>query len=158
MKGSSSRLTGWALAAVLLCATLTAAAATNNDKKVKVTEEPKMQRVYMLGFAISFKDSVACVTEIQPIDSAYLDAAHHFLLDRSLYSLQLQIHMERAGYKNAICNVFFDKKPMKLQRVLRKIHKRYERDASFHLKDLPVGEFRFKAEEYRPVLTEEETP
>lgn len=117
-----------------------------------------MQRVYMLGFAISFKDSVACVTEIQPIDSAYLDAAHHFLLDRSLYSLQLQIHMERAGYKNAICNVFFDKKPMKLQRVLRKIHKRYERDASFHLKDLPVGEFRFKAEEYRPVLTEEETP
>lgn len=151
----------WALLALCSLMPLTSEAA----QKVKpqktastVEDKPIVRRVAMLGFAISFKDSVVCVTEVQPMDSAYLDANHKFLLDRSLYSLQLQIHLEQAGYKNTVCNVFFDKKPLKLQRIQRKIRKKYEHDGSFHFKVLPLSEFRFKAEEYRPVVIEEETP
>ena len=123
----------------------------------KVVKEPVMQRVGMFGFAVSFKDSVVCLTEIQTLDSAYIEPAHGFLHDRSLYSLQLQMYLESLGYKNAVCTVLFDKKPHKLNRVMRKVRKKFERDASFRIKEVPVSEFRFKAEEYRPVILEEET-
>ena len=143
---------------IALCSMLPLiASAATKEKKTKVVEEAVMQRVGILGFAVSFKDSVVCLTEVQVLDSAYIEPAHGFLQDRSLYSLQLQMHLERAGYKNAICTVFFDKKPHKLQRTLRKIRKKYSRDASFHLIELPLKEFRFKAEEYRPVMIEETT-
>lgn len=120
----------------------------------KVEKEPVMQRVGMFGFAVSFKDSVVCLTEIQTLDSTYIEPAHGFLHDRSLYSLQLQMYLESLGYKNAICTVLFDKKPHKLNRVMRKVRKKFERDASFRIKEVPVSEFRFKAEEYRPVVLE----
>ena len=123
----------------------------------KVVKEPVMQRVGMLGFAVSFKDSVVCLTDIQTLDSTYIEPDHGFLHDRSLYSLQLQMHLEKAGYRNAVCTVLFNKKPHKLNRAVRKIRKKFERDASFRIKEVPVSEFRFKAEEYRPVILEEET-
>ena len=150
----------WAV--LVLCSLLPLVAeAAPKDKNPKaaqkVVKEPVMQRVGMLGFAVSFKDSVVCLTDIQTLDSTYVEPAHGFLHDRSLYSLQLQMHLEKAGYRNAVCTVLFDKKPHRLNRAVRKIRKKFERDASFRIKEVPVSEFRFKAEEYRPVILEADT-
>ncbi len=120
---------------------------------VQAQKKPRMQRVYMFGFAASFTDSICCLTDIQRIDSAWIEPTHKFLVDRSLYSLQLQNHMESVeGCKNAISSVFFTLKPNKLQRMWRKMRKRYERAEGLRFSVLPENRFRFAAEEYREII------
>ena len=122
---------------------------------VHAGRRPEMTRVYVFGFAASFTDSVACQTSIQQVDSAWLDE-HQFLVDRSLYSLQLQYHMESAeNCKNSICTVFFDKSEKKLERTWRRVHRRYEKADGLSFRTLPSDRFHFLAEEYRPIVEEE---
>lgn len=136
------------LLAVLCCMPMTADAANGIG-------DPKVQRTAMFGFATSFKDSVVCLTEIQTLDSAWIEPSHKFLMDRSLYSLQLQMYLESKGYKNAICTVFFDKDQRKLARTWRKMRRRYHKGfREFRYKLISAGEFSFHAEEYRPVIIE----
>lgn len=120
-------------------------------------KEPKMKRLYMFGFAASFTDSVAYQTEIQRIDSAWIDE-HKFLVDRSLYSLQLQYHLEGVEKKrNTTCTVFFNTNLRRLERKWRRVHRRYEKVEGMHLTTLPREKFFFAAEEYRPIIIEEDT-
>ena len=138
-----------ALLAVCLCAGLS---------RARTVQKPEMRRVYIFGFAASFTDSIAAQTGIQQLDSAWLDPAHKFLMDRSLYSLQLQNHMESVeGCKNSICTVFFDTNPRRLQRQWNKVKKRYDKAEELRFDVLPEGRFRFTAEEYHEVLVEEPT-
>jgi hypothetical protein len=124
---------------------------------VAAASKPEMRRVYMFGFAASFKDSTACQTTIQMVDSAWIDPQHKFLMDRSLYSLQLQYHMESVEKcKNSICSVFFSTNPRKLKRTWRRIQKRYEKNPSLQYVVLTDDRFRFQAEEYRQILVGDE--
>ncbi len=122
-------------------------------------KKPEMCRIYIFGFAASFTDSIAAQTSIQTLDDAWIDPSHDFLVDRSLYSLQLQNHMQaEEGCKNAICSVFFSKNPRKLQRTWKKIRKRYEQAEGLQMRLLTEERFSFKAEEYHEITIGEETP
>lgn len=117
----------------------------------------KMRSLYVFGFAASFTDSIACQTTIQRIDSAWIDK-HGFLIDRSLYSLQLQYYMEhQEGVKNAVCSIFFSKKQRKMKRLWEKVNKRYNAAQELIFHEVADEKFHFKSEEYRPVTIEEET-
>ena len=133
-----------------LALTVAALPAIAQDEK----DEPKPYTIYMFGFARSFTDSIAYQTQICTVDSAYLNK-YGFLVDRTLYSLQLQYHIETAGNKNAICSVFFDKKPSRLKRKWAKVQKRHKQTADLKYREIPLSEFTFKAEEYRPIIMEE---
>ncbi len=129
--------------AALLCLTLSLSAA---DK------EPKMKRVYMFGVAVSLIDSTAYQTDVQVIDSAWIEP-HQFLVDRALYSLQLQSHVEtQEHHKNSICTIYFNTSPRKIQRKWAKVKKHCEKDPSIHYQILPKERFCFKTEEYKPVI------
>ena len=122
-------------------------------------KKPEMHRIYIFGFAASFTDSIAAQTAIQSLDDAWLDASNDFLIDRSLYSLQLQNHMQsEEGCKNPVCTVFFSTSLRKLQRTWKKIRKRYERAEGLQMRQLPEDRFSFKAEEYREITIGDETP
>ena len=115
------------------------------------SKEPKMQRLYMFGFGALLTDSVACQTQVQAVDSAWLDA-HSMLVDRSLYSIQLQFYLEqKESVKNAICTVYFGKNERKVRKLWAKLKQRYDADPVVKLRQLG-NEFRFKAEQYRPVI------
>ena len=132
----------WCLVALLVALPLSAA-----------KREPRMTRVYMFGFAASLTDSTAYQTDIQTIDSAWIDPVHKFLVDRALYSLQLQYHVEtEEHHKNTVCTIFFNTNPRKIQRKWAKVRKRYEKDPVLRFQILPNERFSFKAEEYRPVI------
>lgn len=117
--------------------------------------EPKMQGAAMFGVGISFTDSVVYQTEIQQLDSVWIQPAHKFLEDRTLYSLQLQYFMERQGVKNSVCAVYFAKNKRKLQRQWEKIRKRHTVASTQNFRLVPESEFRFRGEEYRPVIVQE---
>lgn len=117
---------------------------------------PHRQRVYMFGFAASFTDSIAYQTDIQCIDGAWVEGKSDFLVDRSLYSLQLQYYVEgQLKNTNSICSVFYHKKLRKLQKIWTKVRKRYQKAEGLQLKTLPKQDFFFIAEEYKPIINED---
>ena len=118
--------------------------------------QARMQKVYMFGFAASFTDSIAYQTDVQAIDSAWLEGKKEFLVDRSLYSLQLQYYVEgQLRTATSICTVFYHKNPRKMQKLWAKVKKRYEKAEGLTLKTLGKQDFAFKAEQYKPIVNEE---
>jgi len=98
----------------------------------------------MFGFATSFVDSLAFITDVQYIDSAYVDTKTKFLIGRNLYSVQLQDFLE----KNENCNhpvtsIFFGKKKEKVEKKMLSVRRRFEGD--FRLKTIACP---FRAEKY----------
>ena len=51
---------------------------------LSAAKKPEVKRIYMFGFAASLRDSTAFQTDIQTIDSAWIDPTHKILVDRAL--------------------------------------------------------------------------
>jgi len=119
-------------------------------------KKPEKKRVYMFGFAASFTDSLAFQTEIQAVDSVWL-LPNGFLVDRALYSLQLQYYVEGKGSTNSTATVFFAEKAYKLKKVWEKVRKRYEKADGVSLTIVPQTDFQFRPEQYNePTIDESE--
>lgn len=112
--------------------------------QVKVT----MQPVYMFCFSASFNDSTAYMTDIQLVDSAYIDA-HGLLVDRPLYSQQFANYLEsqQQNHDN-ICVTLFNTNKSKLESAFVGIRNRYREDESFVFRQIGIDEFRLRPEEY----------
>lgn len=104
----------------------------------------KQQPVYLFGFAASFVDSLAYITDVQYIDSAYVDTKTKFLIGRNLYSVQLQDFLAKnEGCKHPVTSIFFGKKKEKIEKKMLAIRRRFEGD--FKLKTVVCP---FRAENY----------
>ncbi len=109
---------------------------------------PERKAVYMFGFAASFTDSVAFITDPQLIDSAYV-LQNGFLADRTLYANQLDHHVQvRHDKADMVPSLFWHTKLNKLEKRWQKIRKRYEADPAMRLVRLGADEFQFHLEEY----------
>ena len=58
----------------------------------------KQERLYVYGVATSFNDSTVYITEIQQLDSAWVDTKTGFLYSRNNYSFQLRDHLKANGF------------------------------------------------------------
>lgn len=109
--------------------------------------KPKKCTVYMYGIGASFTDSVAYITEVQPVEPAYIETSTGFLYDRSLYALQLRnLLEEQYGIKDPTCVVFFSKKKRSMERSREKIKKGYIAGDGFRVMRMPLGAFSFTPE------------
>ncbi len=109
---------------------------------------PTQRCVYMFGFAASFKDSVAYITDVQAIDTAYV-FKNGFLADRSLYSMQLYSFISYNFGKDEItCAVFFGTKKSKIEKKYLKVRKKYKAEHAVVLTSLGRDTFEFKGEEW----------
>lgn len=128
---------------LLLLAFVCSFAVMAGDKK------PVPHRIYIFGFATSFTDSVVCQTVVQQLDSAWLDE-HKFLMDRALYSLQLQYFMEHEEHvKNPVCTVFFGRNAKRVQRLWNKMQRRYKKEGELKFSVLPKDRFFFIEEKWK---------
>lgn len=104
----------------------------------------KQQPVYLFGFATSYVDSTAYITEVQYIDSAYYDTKTKFLIGRNMYSLQLQEFLKKnEGCSHPVTSILFGKKKEKMEKKLLSVRSRFEGD--FNLKTVTCP---FHAESY----------
>ena len=127
----------------MLVALIGVAFGANAKKK-----ETQVQPVYMFGVSMSFADSMAYVTDIMLVDSAYL-TPKGFLADRQLYSLQLEAFMsEKMNVPNTMNAVFFDVKKKNVEKKYDRVRRLYLKSNSVTMRHLQQGEFVFKAEEY----------
>ncbi len=60
-------------------------------------------KIYVFGLSASFNDSIVYFTEIQEIDSAWINDKNNFLLHRNNYSYQLRDYFIEKGQPNRTC-------------------------------------------------------
>lgn len=112
--------------------------------KKKYTGKP----VYMVGVSASFSDSLVYFTDIQLVDSVFLDK-EGFLPQRQQYSYQLKSYMENsAGMTQRTCFVYFDVNKSKLEKNIKKLRDKYQKGGKNIIRQVSE-DFKFtKAEVY----------
>lgn len=108
----------------------------------------KKKGMYMVGVSASFTDSLIYFTDIQFLDSVELDK-DKLLPMRGQYSDQLDSYLEQVkGMENRTCFIYFDEKKDKVEKTIKKMKEKYQKDGKSILRDLGA-DFKFlKAVEY----------
>lgn len=102
--------------------------------------------MYVLGYAASFTDSVAYITQIQLLDTVTIDAKTKFLMDRNLYSIQLQHHIsETFHHEDIFTAIFYNTKKSKLDKKAAKIREKISKERYLRITDT---DYRFHCEEW----------
>lgn len=100
-------------------------------------------KVYMFGFAASFNDSTVCFTEIQEVDSAYIDSKTKFLYGRENYSYQLRNHLTGLGFNTPTCITCFALKRKDVEEKYARLRKKYA-NGKFIVKEVKALQFHFQ--------------
>lgn len=101
-------------------------------------------KVYLFGLAASFNDSTVYFTEIQELDSAYIDSRTKFLYSRENYSYQLRDHLTAQGAKNPTCITCFALKRKDIDKKYARLRKKYA-NGKFLIKEVKQPGFRYQA-------------
>lgn len=100
--------------------------------------------IYAFGFAASFNDSTVYFTDIQEIDSAFIEDKSHFLAGRQDYSGQLRNYLLEKNEKNRTCIFCFDLKRKKIEKKYLKMKERYSKKGAFDVKYISTDELKFQ--------------
>lgn len=103
----------------------------------------KGKPVYIVGVSASFTDSLVYFTEIQLLDSVYLDK-NKMLPERSHYSYQLKNYLENEeGLTDRTCFVYFSNKRRTLQKEMSKMKTKYQKGNTLLIREVNPNAFRF---------------
>ena len=109
-------------------------------------KKDKEKPVYVFGVAASFTETLVYYTDIQLLDSVYLNE-HGFLPQRDLYSYQLKNHLEYNMNKlNYTCVIYFSDNKKKLEKEASKVKSGYLKSKQT-LRPIEASEFQFKKPE-----------
>lgn len=105
-------------------------------------------RMYMFGVAASFTDTIVHFTNIQPVDSAWIESKNGFLLERQAYAYQLRDHLaQKEQMPHRTCIVFYSQKLEKLEKKYQKMKQLYTKSkdglSHFDVRNLDDQQFRF---------------
>lgn len=118
--------------------------------------KPRRTSVYLFGFGGSFLDSVTYVTEIQKVDSVWIDDKTGFLQNRAQYGEQLEEYLLNGLQKeNTTCVVFFSEKKKKLEKIYSNVCRKYRAEQGMQFSILDRNTVSFHAVEFIPPTEEE---
>lgn len=118
-------------------------------------------QVYMFGFAASFNDTIVHFTEVQTVDSVWIEQKKKFLLGRDNYSYQLQNYLtNHKNMPNRTCVVVFDLNKKKLEKKYLKLKRKYDdkKANNFDVRIIATQDFRFQTIDIGNVTEEEAQP
>lgn len=112
------------------------------------TLEDNKKGMYIVGVSASFTDSLIYFTDVQFVDSVTLNS-EKLLPNRSQYSEQLEDYLKmREGGKNRTCFIYYNKKKASLEKMVKKMKEKYQKDGKSFLKETG-SDFKFtKAIDY----------
>ena len=112
------------------------------------TLEDNKKGMYIVGVSASFTDSLIYFTDVQFVDSVTLNS-EKLLPNRSQYSEQLEDYLKtREGGKNRTCFIYYNKKKAALEKMVKKMKEKYQKDGKSILKETG-SDFKFtKAIDY----------
>ena len=121
-----------------------------------VEAKPKqMPKVYIFGFSASFKNAVVYITDIQELDSAWIDSKTKFLLGRDTYSTQLKDYLTQSvNDPHRTCVVMFSTEKAKAEKKYMKLKRTYTVKAKakdgYEVKYLDRKNFEFEPVDMSP--------
>ncbi len=107
--------------------------------------ELRPKTIFVYGFAASFNDSTVYFTDIQQVDSAYIDSKTKFLYSRENYSYQLRDYLDNVGFKNATCTTSFSTTRKEGEKKYLALRKKYLEGGRYNINYLKEQDFRFQA-------------
>ena len=118
--------------------------------------KPKqVPKVYIFGFSASFKNPVVYLTDIQELDSAWIDSKTKFLLGRDTYSTQLKEYLTQSvNDSHRTCVVMFSTEKAKAEKKYMKLKRTYTVKAKakdgYDVKYLDRKDFSFETVDMSP--------
>ena len=107
----------------------------------------RLTKVYMFGFATSFNDSTVYLTDIQEVDTAWIDTRTKFIYGRQDFSYQFVEHLrsDENPYPTAI--IVFAEKRKDIEKKFLKLRKRYAsgKRGNYTIKNVDSNTFHFKS-------------
>ena len=102
------------------------------------------QKIYAFGFAASFNDSVVYITDIQELDSAWVENKTGFLVGRNNYSLQLKEYLAEKRFEpNRTCIISYATKRKDIEKKYLKLKSKYTKNNDFSFQMLTSADFKF---------------
>lgn len=119
-------------------------------------KKQQVEKMYMFGMAAAFTDTIVHFTNIQTVDSVWIESKNNFLQDRDVYSYQLRNYLrDKQQSPNRTCIVFYSTKREKLEKKYQKMKRLYGKDKHgvehFDVRYIMDTDFKFQ-----PVKQEEE--
>lgn len=106
------------------------------------TMENKKKGMYIVGVSASFTDSLIYFTDIQFVDSVEL-GKDKLLPMRGQYSDQLDNYLEqKLGLENRTCFIYFDEKKSKVEKAIKKMKGKYQKEGKVVIKETGA-DFKF---------------
>lgn len=127
----------------------------------KAAAEDVPTKIYAFGFSQTFNDSTVYFTDIQELDSAWVDSKTKLLYSRNSYSYQMREYLQQVeGVKNPVCSIIFAFKRKDLEKKMQKMKTRYQKEKyNYIIKYLNDSDFKFEAiaaaDEYIPLTKEQ---
>lgn len=108
-------------------------------------------KLYIFGFAASFNDSTVYFTDIQEVDSAWVDSKTKFLYSRDNYSYQLRDYLKAKGFNHPTCITMYSQKRKDIDKKLASMKKRYMEVGKYDIKTIAAADFK-----YAPIIPNED--
>lgn len=102
-------------------------------------------KLYAFGFAASFNDSTVYFTDIQEIDSAWINDKNDFLVSRDNYSYQLKNYFTSLGLEHRTCVISFALKRKDIEKKYKKMKNKYVKAGNYDIKSVSTNDFHFTA-------------
>lgn len=102
-------------------------------------------KAYLFGFASSFNDSTVYFTEIQQLDSVYIESKTRFLYSRDNYSNQLREHLQQEGVNTPTCVTCFALSKKDIEKKYARLRKKYAANGKFIVKEVKQPGFHYEA-------------
>ncbi len=125
---------------VIAALTLLVVASSFVGVSAKIVCVPKL---YAFGFSASFNDSIVYFTDIQEIDSAWINDKTDFLVSRDNYSYQLKNYFTNIGQEHRTCVISFALKRKDIEKKYKKMKGKYVKAGKFSIKTLGKNDFQF---------------
>lgn len=126
----------------IMAAVITLIGGMSVGASAKVKCVPK---IYAFGFAASFNDSTVHFTDIQEIDSAWINEKNKFIIGRDNYSYQLKNYFASIGMPHRTCIISFALNRNDIEKKYKKMKEKYEKAGNFIIKNLDGKDFHFTA-------------
>lgn len=105
--------------------------------------------IYLFGTSASFNDSIVYFTDIQILDSAWIEEKTDFLVNRNEYSNQLREHFNATGHPNRTCLVSFATSEKEILKKYAKMRKQFKgtdkKPKNYAIREIDDDEFHFVA-------------
>lgn len=102
-------------------------------------------KLYAFGFAASFNDSTVYFTDIQEIDSVWINDKNDFLVSRDNYSYQLKNYFTSLGLEHRTCVISFALKRKDIEKKYQKMKNKYVKAGNYDIKSVSTNDFHFTA-------------